>query len=85
VEDTGTGIPPEILGRAFEPFSTTKEVGKASGLGLSTAHGFIAQSTGHVGITTSKPGRGTCISVVLPAADRQSAGRAASDADGTRG
>jgi PAS domain S-box-containing protein len=41
VEDTGTGIPPEIQDRIFEPFFTTKEVGKGTGLGLSTCHAII--------------------------------------------
>ena len=41
VSDTGTGIPPHIIGKIFEPFFTTKEVGKGTGLGLSTVYGIV--------------------------------------------
>ncbi len=63
--DTGSGIAPEVLDRVIEPFFTTKEVGKGSGLGLSQAYGFAKQSGG--GLTVeSTPGQGTCITVYLP-------------------
>lgn len=52
----------------MEPFFTTKEVGEGSGLGLSMVYGFIHQSDGHVGITSSK-GEGTAISLYLPIAE----------------
>ena len=49
VTDSGSGIPPEILPRVFDPFTTTKEFGAGSGLGLSQVHGFVHQSGGTIG------------------------------------
>jgi signal transduction histidine kinase len=65
VEDSGTGIDPEVLCHVFEPFFTTKRVGEGSGLGLSTVFGFAKQSGGHVEIH-SELGRGTRITLYLP-------------------
>ncbi|HZV11397.1 MAG TPA: ATP-binding protein, partial [Novosphingobium sp.] len=48
VEDTGGGIPPEVLGKIWEPFFTTKEQGKGTGLGLSTVYGIVKQSGGFI-------------------------------------
>jgi signal transduction histidine kinase len=68
IADTGCGMTPEVAARAFEPFFTTKPAGLASGLGLSEAYGFAAQSRGEIAID-SAPGRGTTIRLVLPAGE----------------
>ena len=65
VEDTGTGIPPEVVDKIFEPFFTTKEVGKGTGLGLSTVYGIVQQTGGTLQVA-SEPGRGSTFRVFLP-------------------
>jgi PAS domain S-box-containing protein len=65
VTDTGGGMPPDVLARALEPFFTTKEVGKGSGLGLSMIYGFAKQSGGHLKIY-SEVDHGTTVRLYLP-------------------
>lgn len=65
VTDTGTGMPPDIVEHVCEPFFTTKEVGKGSGLGLSMVLGFIQQSDGALQIF-SEPGKGSTVKLFMP-------------------
>ncbi len=72
VTDTGTGMTPEILARAAEPFFTTKQHGHGTGLGLAMSRGFAEQSGGALFID-STPGKGTTVAIVLPLAPRDEA------------
>jgi two-component system cell cycle sensor histidine kinase/response regulator CckA len=74
VGDTGTGIPPEIVARVWEPFFTTKGEGKGTGLGLSTVRGIVASHDGFVVLDTALD-RGTTFRVFLPAAEASAAVR----------
>ena len=65
VKDTGEGMPPHVLSRVLEPFFTTKNPGKGTGLGLPQVHGFARQSGGDLRIE-SKPGHGTAVYFHLP-------------------
>ncbi|HTO28724.1 MAG TPA: GAF domain-containing protein, partial [Devosia sp.] len=65
VNDTGIGMPPDVVARAFDPFFTTKPIGQGTGLGLSMVYGFAGQSGGTVHIA-SEVGTGTTITIYLP-------------------
>lgn len=65
VADDGAGVAPETLERMFEPFFSTKPVGKGSGMGLATVHGIVHEHGGHILLDTA-PGHGTRFCVLLP-------------------
>jgi two-component system NtrC family sensor kinase len=65
VEDTGAGIPPENMSKIYEPFFTTKEVGKGTGLGLAVCYGIVSEHGGRLSVRSSL-GKGTTFSIFLP-------------------
>ena len=70
IEDSGTGIPPEIVEKIFEPFFTTKERGKGTGLGLSTVHSIVNSHRGYITVRTEL-GKGTLFTIYLPAVEER--------------
>jgi PAS domain S-box-containing protein len=80
VQDSGTGIAPDILSKIFDPFFTTKPIGKGTGLGLSQVHGFAHQAGGTVRVT-SELGKGTRITILLPRKDAVSVAEDAGTVD----
>jgi len=84
VTDTGMGMTPDTLERAIEPFFTTKDVGRGSGLGLSMVYGFARQSGGHLQID-SRLGYGTRVELYLPVAQRAASVETPATSGMTRG
>jgi two-component system cell cycle sensor histidine kinase/response regulator CckA len=80
VQDSGTGIPPEVLARIFEPFFTTKELGAGTGLGLSTVYGIVKQTGGYV-LVESTVGVGTTFFILLPVYEGGLSDESQDDAD----
>lgn len=67
VSDTGIGIAPENVAKIYDPFYTTKGVGRGTGLGLAVSYGIVQEHSGHIGVE-SAPGRGTTFRIALPTA-----------------
>ena len=65
IEDTGPGIPEEILARIFEPFFTTKPIGEGTGLGLAICHGIVTGLGGSI-LADSQIGMGSTFRVAMP-------------------
>jgi len=70
VQDTGSGIPPEIQDKIFEPFFTTKPVGQGTGLGLPICYGIVENHDGHIELASSAQG-GTTFTIHLPAMKKE--------------
>ena len=78
ISDSGCGIPEESLQRIFDPFYTTKPIGRGTGLGLAICYSIVAKHNGRIDVS-SRLGAGTTFRVVLPV--RQPAGGAGEQAD----
>jgi two-component system, NtrC family, sensor kinase len=78
IADDGIGIAPENVARIYDPFFTTKGVGRGTGLGLAVSYGIVQEHSGHIAVE-SAPGRGTTFRIALPTAGARARLQAASD------
>ncbi|HEX8888192.1 MAG TPA: ATP-binding protein [Pyrinomonadaceae bacterium] len=78
VSDTGIGIAPENVAKIYDPFFTTKGVGRGTGLGLAVSYGIVQEHSGHISVE-STPGKGTTFRITLPAVAARAHLQAASD------
>ncbi len=73
VKDQGHGIPPHVMPRIFDPYFTTKQIGKGTGLGLAVVHGIVKGHGGAISVST-EVGKGTAFDIYLPRLDRMEKG-----------
>jgi PAS domain S-box-containing protein len=78
VSDSGTGIAPENVAKIYDPFYTTKGVGRGTGLGLAVSYGIVQEHSGHISVE-STPGQGTIFRITLPTAQTRSRLQAVAD------
>lgn len=84
VEDTGSGIPPDVLPRIFDPFFSTKKEGQGTGLGLAVVYGIVQAHGGQIDVETI-PGRGTTFVVQIPVGGGDGSGGGGTRADAAGG
>jgi PAS domain S-box-containing protein len=78
VKDTGIGIAPENVAKIYDPFYTTKGVGRGTGLGLAVSYGIVQEHAGHISVE-STPGQGTIFRITLPTAENRARLQAVGD------
>ena len=78
VADSGMGIAPENVAKIYDPFYTTKGVGRGTGLGLAVSYGIVQEHSGHISVD-SVPGRGTTFRITLPTANARAPLQAVGD------
>jgi len=78
VSDSGTGIAPENVAKIYDPFYTTKGVGRGTGLGLAVSYGIVQEHSGHISVE-STPGQGTIFRITLPTVQARSRLQAVAD------
>ncbi len=78
ITDTGMGIAPENVAKIYDPFYTTKGVGRGTGLGLAVSYGIVQEHSGHISVDSS-PGRGTTFRITLPTAHARATLQAVGD------